>query len=48
MTLYSYLWTVDIEPPVADKVLLVEEGAVGAQVAVGDQAGVTIFQSRKH
>ena len=30
----SHLTTVNIEPPVADEVLLVEQGAVGAEEAV--------------
>ena len=37
-----YRWTVHIEPPVTDEVLLVEKGAVGAEEAVLDEPGVAI------
>jgi len=37
--------TVDIEPPVADEVLLVEEGAVGAEEAVLGEAIVAVVSA---
>ena len=36
-----YLRAVHVEPPVADEVLLVEQGPVGAEEAVLDEVGVT-------
>ena len=35
---------VHVEPPVADEVLLVEDGPVGAEEGVGDQAAINIPQ----
>ena len=35
-----HLRAVHVEPPVADEVLLVEQGAVGAEEAVLDEVGV--------
>ena len=35
-----YQGAVNIEPPVTDEVLLVEEGSVGAEVRVLDEVGV--------
>ena len=35
---------VHVEPPVADEVLLVEDGPVGAEEGVGDQAAINVPQ----
>ena len=35
-----YQRAVDVEPPVTDEVLLVEEGSVGAEMRVLDEVGV--------
>ena len=36
------LGTVKVEPPIADEVLLVEDGAVGAEEGLGGEAAKTI------
>ena len=38
----AHLWTVDVEPPVADEVLLVEDGSIGAEEAVLGKSASTI------
>ena len=38
------LGAVHVEPPVADEVLLVEDGPVGTEEAVGDEAAVSVPQ----
>ena len=35
---------VHVEPPVADEVLLVEDGPVGAEEGVGDQVAINVSQ----
>ena len=37
--------TVNVEPPVTDEVLLVEDGSVGTEEAVGDQVTLSVSQS---